>query len=94
MNGGEAITLACSLIGAVGVVIAALLAIRGNRDGAAIRSEVVNGHGDGPSLRDDVDELRKLITDGFTEVRRDIGGIRHEVRTEREERIEGDRRRP
>jgi hypothetical protein len=52
--------------------------------------EVKNDH---PSnLRDDIDELGKSINLGFHEVRQDISGLREELRTERVERIEGDRR--
>ena len=53
--------------------------------------EVKNDHRS--NLRDDIDELHILIKDGFREVKEDIHGLREELRTERIERIEGDRRR-
>lgn len=50
---------------------------------------VTNNHS--THVRDDIDEIRNLVRDGFAETKRDIGGIREELRTERIERIEGDR---
>lgn len=52
--------------------------------------EVKNEHKS--NLRDDIDALALAIKDGFHEVRCDISGLREELRTERIERIEGDRR--
>ena len=53
--------------------------------------EVKNDHGS--NLRDDIDGMSAAIRDGFKEVHVDIHGLREEIRTERIERIEGDRRR-
>ncbi|UJD21127.1 hypothetical protein SEA_SORORFAGO_30 [Mycobacterium phage SororFago] len=39
------------------------------------------------------ENLRDEITRGFREIRQDIGGLREEIRTERLERIAGDKRR-
>ncbi|MBU8821059.1 DUF2746 domain-containing protein [Mycolicibacterium goodii] len=55
-----------------------------------IHEQVVNTHD--TNMREDLDELRDLVTDGFRRVERDIGGMREEIRTERKERIEGDKR--
>lgn len=49
-----------------------------------IDSQVSNTHDE---------NLRDEITRGFREIRQDIGGLREEIRTERLERIEGDKRR-
>ncbi|MCP3811562.1 MULTISPECIES: hypothetical protein [Mycolicibacterium] len=71
-----------------------------------VRNNVQNGHSD--PLRDDLDRqfaaIHRKVEEKFNEqardlramrndVRRDIGGIREEIRTERQERIEGDKRR-
>ena len=52
--------------------------------------EVKNEHRS--NLRDDIDDLSDQIKTGFVEIRKDIYGLREEIRTERIERIEGDRR--
>ncbi|AZV00825.1 minor tail protein [Mycobacterium phage Malec] len=54
-----------------------------------IKEHVANSHT--TNLRDDIDELNRMVREGFTETRKDIGGLREELRTERIERIEGDR---
>lgn len=71
-----------------------------------VRSNVQNGHPD--PLREDLDRqfaaIHRKVDEKFDaqardlramgqDVRRDIGGIREEIRTERHERIEGDKRR-
>jgi len=53
--------------------------------------EVRNSHR--TNLRDDIDSMRGEINSGFSEVRRDVHDLREELRTERVERIEGDRSR-
>jgi Protein of unknown function (DUF2746) len=62
---------------------------------AVVRQEVKNSHEE--NLRDDLDKkfagLERMVREGFKSVGRDIGGIREELRTERIERIEGDKRR-
>lgn len=52
--------------------------------------EVKNEHRS--NLRDDIDDLAVAIKEGFNNVKSDISGLREELRTERLERIEGDRR--
>ena len=52
--------------------------------------EVKNDHRS--NLRDDIDDMRTAIHEGFRDVKSDIAGLREELRTERIERIEGDRR--
>lgn len=56
-----------------------------------VKDQVQNGHTD-TNLRDDIDRLTALVVDGFHETRQDIRGLREEMRIERVERIEGDRR--
>lgn len=53
--------------------------------------EVKNDHRS--NLRDDIDALAAQISDGFKNIHTDIHGLREELRTERIERIEGDKRR-
>lgn len=53
--------------------------------------EVKNDHRS--NLRDDIDDLKHAVKDGFTEVRHDMSQLRDDLRIERTERIEGDRRR-
>ena len=51
-------------------------------DIAASRQQVENEHADGdfPNLRDEITEIRKLMTSGFEDNRTAVGGIRSEVR--------------
>lgn len=56
----------------------------------AVLLEVKNSHE--TNLRDDIDALALSIDKGFSEVHQQINGLRSELRTERVERIEGDRR--
>ena len=58
----------------------------------AVLEEVRNDHR--TNLRDDIDSLSAQIKQGFKEIHVDISGLREELRTERIERIEGDRRHP
>ncbi|AXC38492.1 hypothetical protein SEA_RUBEELU_29 [Mycobacterium phage Rubeelu] len=91
-----------AIIAAIGTIVLSIITVRGQRAGQdrarkidaktdEIHEQVVNTHE--TNLRADFDELRDLVTDGFRRVERDIGGIREEIRTERKERIAGDRRR-
>ncbi|QDP44616.1 membrane protein [Mycobacterium phage NothingSpecial] len=54
-----------------------------------LKYEITNDHS--TNIRHDIDALAKSVRDGFSETRKDIGGLREELRTERIERIEGDR---
>ncbi|AIS73793.1 minor tail protein [Mycobacterium phage Georgie2] len=54
-----------------------------------LKYEITNDHG--TNIRHDIDAIRDMVRDGFTETRKDISGLREELRTERIERIEGDR---
>ena len=93
--GGMSMTLTAAIVGAVAT-------LWGNRDTRQIKGQVVNGHGDEPPLRDDIDSLKaqgdrtealvKLLVERQVEQGRDIGGLREEMRLEREERIAGDQR--
>ncbi|AMS01735.1 minor tail protein [Mycobacterium phage Brocalys] len=91
-----------STIAAIGTGIVGVLTVRGQRKGRErarqidaktdeIHEQTVNTHD--TNMRDDLDEIRDLVRDGFKQVQRDIGGLREELRTERLERIEGDKRR-
>lgn len=86
------------LIFGLPAIIAAVAAFNHNRK--AIRGthelaeqtlyEVKNDHRS--NLRDDIDELTCVVKEGFRDVKTDLSGLREELRTERIERIEGDRR--
>ncbi|QFG04505.1 minor tail protein [Mycobacterium phage Jeeves] len=85
-NGWEAALLA--LISICGLAIAYAPVVIGQRNTAKklhkIDTQVSNSHDE---------NLRDEITRGFREIRQDIGGLREEIRTERVERIAGDKRR-
>lgn len=53
--------------------------------------EVKNEHA--TNLRDDIDDLADAVRDGFSEMHHEMGILREELRHERVERVEGDRRR-
>lgn len=54
-----------------------------------IHFQVKNDH---PSnFRDDLDDLKRIVQEGFRNIHIDVNGLREELRTERVERIEGDR---
>lgn len=78
-------------VGFAGLVLAGIVSVAvaavGNRSLLAVRKQVENGHGS--NLRDDLDSIMVALRD----LKRDVGGLREEMRTERLERIEGDRRR-
>lgn len=79
-----------ALIGTAGATIPTVMSRRHSKTLGAIENQVTNAHD--TNLRDDIDRLTILLTEGFTETRKDIRGLREELRTERVERIEGDRR--
>ena len=56
----------------------------------AVLDEVKNDHK--TNLRDDLDQIRDMIHNGLSDIQQDIREIRSDIRTERVERIEGDRR--
>ncbi|WP_243858119.1 DUF2746 domain-containing protein [Mycobacterium sp. DL440] len=83
-------------------VAALIVTVRGQRKGrerarkidaktTEIHENTVNDHD--TNLREDLDDIRDMLRDGFRQVERDIGGLREEMRTERKERIAGDQRR-
>lgn len=83
-------------------VAALIVTIRGQRRGRErarkidaktdeIHENTVNDHD--TNMREDLDEIRDMLRDGFRHMERDIGGLREEMRTERQERIAGDQRR-
>ena len=79
-----------ALIGMFGATVPAVLARRHGKTLGNIEEQVTNEHS--TNLRDDIDRISRLVTDGFAETRDDIHGLREEMQTERIERIEGDRR--
>lgn len=85
--------------------VASVYAVRGSREhrtlmkkqGGQILNQVENDHP--TNLRDDIDSLSQVISDGFAGTRKDLHQVReefHQLRwelaQERQERIEGDRR--
>lgn len=93
-NGWELATWVVLAIAAVAVALVFVMH-RGNRqDLKAIRYQTENDHDPAKSnLRHDIDGIRDAVHEGFNDIRKDIGGLRSELRTEREERIKGDRHR-
>ncbi|UJD20960.1 hypothetical protein SEA_HARRYHOUDINI_32 [Mycobacterium phage HarryHoudini] len=83
-----AIISAFSLAGVIGPVLLSSHR-KQNKTLETVREHVANSHK--TNLRDDIDDLSRLVREGFAETRRDIGGLREELRTERIERIEGDK---
>lgn len=57
---------------------------------SAAHSEVTNDHGS--NIRHDIDQIGEEMRAGFRGLHKDICGLREELRTERLERIEGDKR--
>ncbi|AVR76800.1 minor tail protein [Mycobacterium phage Fameo] len=82
-------TIAVAAIGAIPATIAAFAAWRSNQKVKQTHYEITNDHG--TNIRHDIDDLAASVREGFSEMRKDIGGLREELRTERIERIEGDR---
>ncbi|AOT24953.1 hypothetical protein PBI_KALPINE_33 [Mycobacterium phage Kalpine] len=89
-----------ALCGLAGTVLPVWLNQRKHgRQLGEIKDQVANDHS--TNLRDDIDELVaavRMVTTGLSDlktdvrdVKQDIGGLREELRTERIERIEGDR---
>lgn len=97
-NPDGVIDLLAYLIVGIPAIIAAVAAFMKARQELHIHREtarkmlyqVENEHRS--NLRDDIDDLAVSIKDGFLEIRQDMHGMREEMRTERIERIEGDRR--
>lgn len=79
-----------ALITTGGATLTTVIARRRGKTLGAIENQVTNAHD--TNLRDDIDRLTILLTEGFTETHKDIRGLREELRTERVERIEGDHR--
>lgn len=86
------------LIVGIPAIIAAIAGFRyqnkalgkSNQIASQTLDQVKNDHDS--NLRDDIDTLGSQIRQGFKEIHVDISGLREELRTERIERIEGDRR--
>lgn len=59
---------------------------------AEIHEQTVNSHKGKDNLRDQIDRLEAVVTDGFQQVQTQLNGLHEELRTERLERIAGDNR--
>lgn len=83
-NNWEAALLVVVALSGLGTAVLPvwLTSRRNGRKLAEINNQVSNSHDE---------NLRDEITRGFREMRADIGGLREEMRTERQERIAGDR---
>lgn len=84
------------LTGAAGMIVPAIVAHRRQgQDICEIKDQVSNDHD--TNLRDDIDDMKELMLDGFLTLRsefsRELSGIREDMRVEREERIAGDKQR-
>lgn len=79
-----------AIIAALAGFVLAWRDLRSTKSGVTgVLEEVKNDHRS--NLRDDIDDLTRSIHEGFKSVHQDIAGLREELRTERVERIEGDR---
>ena len=67
-----------AIIGALGLVLVAVINTRTNRRVKAIQRQVQNDHT--TNLREELDERHDEISEWFREFRRDIGGMREELR--------------
>lgn len=90
-----------TLYGLAGVAMITLanlvISLRGSRKAANAESKAGNAekqlqNGSKGLFRDAFDKFAKEQRDELHGLRQDIGGLREEIRTERIERIEGDRR--
>lgn len=90
-NGWEVALLAfISLCGVLTVVLPVWLNQRKHgKDLGDIKHQVKNDHK--TNLREDLDEIRDLVLEGFARNDRSLEGLRDELRLERQERINGDR---
>ncbi|MCH9731629.1 MAG: DUF2746 domain-containing protein [Actinomycetia bacterium] len=79
-----------ALITTGGATLTTVVARRHGKTLGSIQDQVTNAHE--TNLRDDIDKLTALVAEGFAETRKDVRELREEMRTERIERIEGDRR--
>lgn len=87
--------VAVALIGAVGLVLVALISHQGvqlgriRRDARAVRGQLDNDHTENPdktgNIREDIDEKHVTVIDRISDIGRDIGGIRHELRLLRQD---------
>lgn len=97
-NPDSALDLIAYLIVGIPAIIAAVAAFMKQRQelkthrktAERMLYQVENEHRS--NLRDDIDDLASSIKEGFGDVQKDIRGLHEELRTERMERIEGDRR--
>ncbi|AHB29636.1 minor tail protein [Mycobacterium phage Jovo] len=80
--------LGLGLLGLAGTVLPVVLGKHGKKIDR-IEEQVCNTHES--NMRDDLDELRELVIEGFADMRREFLAVRSELNTERIERIEGDK---
>ncbi|QFG04606.1 hypothetical protein PBI_KEZIACHARLES14_30 [Mycobacterium phage Keziacharles14] len=92
-NGGEVALLAfVSLCGLGGLVLPVWITQKGNAKKLnQINDQVSNTHEE--NLRDEITRGFREMREDMLGVKQDIGGLREEIRTERLERIAGDKRR-
>lgn len=57
-----------------------------------IHEQTVNSHKGKDNLRDQIDRLENVVTDGFAQVQRQLSGVHEQIQTERLERIAADNR--
>lgn len=96
-NPDSALDLVAYLIVGIPAIIAAVAAYMKQRQELKSHRQVAeqmlyqvqNEHRS--NLRDDIDDLALAVKEGFSSVRHEMNGLRDEIRTERMERIEGDR---
>lgn len=73
--------VAVALIGVAGTIVSIILTARVNNKVKRVTDQVENDHGRDPSkttnLREDLDEKHDEL---LTTLRRDVGGIRHDIR--------------
>ncbi|ALH46877.1 minor tail protein [Mycobacterium phage Theia] len=80
--------LGLGVLGLAGTVLPIVLGKHGKKIDR-IEEQVCNTHD--TNMRDDLDELRELVIEGFADMRREFLAVRNELNTERIERIEGDK---
>ena len=82
--------IAVAIIGATQAIIVTLIGVlfsrvgKVRRDAAATRDQIVNHHPDQPNFREENDTRHAETRGWFRDLKRDIGGIREEMRGMRE----------
>lgn len=79
---GEVAQIVAAVVAAVGIVIVAVITTRTRQHTRQIRDQVENHHN--TNLREELDSRHAETAKWFRDVRRDLGGIREELRGMRE----------